>query len=1748
MKPIFVIEIIANETLNCPMTRAHSRRQTSFVNPAQFALFDFTGALLATEIRQPKHVQDVIPLADVFNTTPPLPEPIRQLFRITADTVIAPKGQAAKLRANLTAIETLKRIVVNSTGQQHSPTANEQERLIQYTGWGSLSQLWNVEAFTAWQNAQQTNHHDSKPALTPEVDRWISQFGKYRQQLEDLLTPDERAEAAASTLNAFYTTSEVITAIWQAVMGFGFTGGRILEPAAGIGHFFGLMPECIAQQSELVAVEKDLISGQILQLLYPSVETHLTGFEQCQFDTGSFDLVIGNVPFGSYSLYDRHNTDLSTLPIHNYFIGRAARLVRPGGLVALVTSAGTLDAQSETFRRWLATEGQMELAGAIRLPSNAFEANAGTVVTTDILFLVKRGGIGRRFTNHAFERTITLRSEKIETEPETNQSESPQVRTLAVNEYYHTRPGMMLGQMHFADEVNKGGLYRADQPTLYHSYPDELPGQLTEVVNQLPTGIIGESTASPTKSPKEERLAKFTGEVRAKGRTYNQRTVINQYESLKEGYQQVLAAEKNGKSDLVIDPLRQELNSRYTLFLRHFGTLNRNRAITFLEEWDKQFATIQALEIVKREKEGVTISTADIFRQRVYPHHVRPQTVDNLGDGVRLSVALYGWIELTRIADWTDKSEAAVERDLVQQELAYRNPSNGRLEDRDSYLSGHVRRKLAAAERAAQTDSRFVVNQRALSAIVPPTVPAALIQFRLGSVWIPTRIIQAFIWQTLHTEGVTVRYNSRAGQYELAGAEGVASVQNRSLGTDRRTAMQLIEAALQQRSVIITKTVLDAEGKERQVKDVEATSQAVQAQEQLNELFIDFVREYHSAEIEPVYNELYNSYVHKAFREPAFTHYPGASTDIQLRFHQFRAVERIKEQDTLLAHAVGSGKTYTMITAAMELKRLGLAHKPLIAVQNSTLEDFARSWRRLYPSAVIYVPQPADMEASNRKRFLQRIATNNFDGVLISQSFLKLIPDDPASEEAFIRDEIERVEYAVAMAERKGQKKPMTVKRLNELKLRLTAKRLRQADRQKDQMLTFDQLGIDALFLDEAHKYKRLGFFTQRQNVKGIDTAGSEDALSAMFKCRSVQARQGRVVLATGTPISNTMAEAWTMLRFIAPERLEQSLLTTFDQFAGAFGTVIQSFELTATGNFKAVERFAKFVNVQQLSELYRSHVDVILNDDVVEFKRDKTLPQLKSDAYTRIVIPQTEGVADELDNIKETLLWFEKLTGSEKRDNSHIPLVCFGQARKATLDIRLLDANNPDEPGSKCNQTVREILRIYYQTSDYSGTQLVFADTYQSPLTRTRRESGRSLAILTEEFSTETAQAEPIRFNLFTDLQRKLIEQGIPAEAVAIVPAEADKREPLFAKVRTGEVRVLLGTSERMGVGVNVQERLAAIHHLDAPNRPTDFEQRNGRIIRQGNRHAEWNLPIEVLTYGVDRTLDATAYGRLAIKQKFINQVLKGNVSDDQMADLNADDDFAAMSFDQMMATLSGSQYALMYTARQLELSRLIQQKKNWQRGLVEAQAQVERARQFLSRNEPLLPQLQTEADDLRERFGEPYTVTAVVVNGITYTEKWGEAVQHLTEQVKGRVKRHEERPAKTMQINGLTFTLTGERIQEAFGELPQILINYTSGRLLSGSVGSANGLFLSLKAAVVRALEEPAFLQQQLDRARLTEQEFSRKLSQPFRQESELQRLDAEVADLKRLMEAESSPAENNPGHLTPLPSAELICQEVS
>ncbi|WP_236648915.1 DEAD/DEAH box helicase family protein [Spirosoma sp. 209] len=1571
--------------------------------------------------------------------------------------------------------------IIHAEGRE--ATTDEKAQLVQFSGWGGLASAFE-------------------------------EGSRYLSVLDEVLTTEERQAAAASCLTAFYTPPAIITAVWQAVEEFGFMGGRVLEPGAGIGHFLGFSPPSVNVRSEWVAVEKDPIAGLMIGLLYPDATVEVSGFEQAELTNSSFDLVIGNVPFGAYSVYDRQNPDLSAYPIHNYFIGKSARLVKPGGLMTLITSSGTLDQSGAEFRQWLSRQAETELVGAIRLPSCAFETHTNTSVTTDVLFLQRREGVNRQFAGHSFERTVSIRSRTIEEDGE------PTTSNLYVNEYFAQRPGQLLGEMVWADEVGKGGLYRADRPTLFLEQPEELGQRLTEAIAQLPKAFL---TANKKDKQRPEKLidqiaAGIPGSLRIKGRTYSQLTIIRQYRKLKETLTALLEAEREGKEDWEVEVLRTHLNNQYDEFTAFFGPLTSNRQLSFLETYDSRFAQVQALEIPQKEQGKTFLKKAAIFRERVNVALPYPTTAASVADAVNLSMWFHGGLKMVAITNWLAKSVTDVTDQLLSAGLTFIDPITGNLIERDAYLSGNIRQKLAIAEDKARNEPRYQANVYALQQIVPPTIPAALISFGLGSIWLPDELVTNFIQATLQLPDVSTRYNNRSRQYEIDAPTHFYSSLNQSLGTSHRTALQLIDAALNSRSVVITKTITQ-DGKERSVRDVEATSQAIAAQERLGELFVDFAREQYESVIEETFNRLYNTHVPRRFARPTFPHYPNANPAISLRDHQFRAVERIKIQDTMLAHAVGSGKTYTMITGAMELKRLGIARKPLLVVQNSTVEDVARSWRLLYPSAVVYVPQRSDLDAAGRKRFLQRIATNHFDGIIIPQSFLKLIPDDPASEQAFLQEEIDRVEAAVAAASRQDKSKKSLVKRLNELRLRLEARRLRQADRKKDNILSFDELGIDALFLDECHKYKRLGFFTSRRGIKGIDPAGSEDALSAMFKCRSVQARQGRVVLATGTPISNTMAEAWTMLRFIAPDHLDEARISTFDQFAGAFGQLIASFELTTTGQFKAVSRFARFVNVRQLSELYRAHVDVVLNDDVVEFQRDQTLPILKDGGFTKIVLPQTEGVQAELDTIRERLRWFEELTGSEKRENSHLPLVLFGQARKATLDIRLLSALNEDEPGSKLNRAATEIVRLYQQSDSYKGTQLVFADVYQSPLN-----------LFVDE--DERLSVGP-RFNLFDDLKLKLVAAGIPANEVAVCPAEADKRESVFAKVRTGEIRVMLGTSERMGIGVNVQERLVGLHHLDAPNRPTDFEQRNGRIIRQGNLHASWGVPIEILTYGVDRTLDATAYGRLAIKQKFINQVLKGHLTDEGMNDISADDDFAAMSFDQMMATLSGSQYALAYAAKQLDLSRLLTARKNWQRGVLDAQTQVERARRILLVQVPLLPTLESEVAVLKTRFAtdeqpdaaRTYQLNTVIVESITYTEKFGGPVQQLLDRMRGQLKRRLT-PQAVITVNGLPLTLTGEVRQDVFTLRNEYVFTYQWGSSLQGEVMSGPGLFQSLRQSVAHAPHLPAQCQQRIDRAHADEAAFIQKVNEPFRHSQKITQLEAEIADLQDAMLRESEP----------------------
>ena len=1684
-------------SLKPPVKQYRKAAQPAYFN--QLSLFDinhFDGVSVAClqQLRSPENRASG-GLTEAL-IAPSIPS-VFPYFQLKPTTQLVPRGTKGKLKANIAAIETAQKI----TAEGRTATDEERALMVQFTGWGGLASVWDAAAYAAYLVAKE--YSEPVPA---EFTSWVSTYGTLREKLDGLLTREEIDEAGRSTLSAYYTSRTIIDALWQAVIEFGFTGGDVLEPAAGTGHFIGLMPTALREASRITGIEKEPLSATICGLLYPEITLHQSGFEECRFANTSFDLVIGNVPFGSYKVYDSANKDLSALHIHNYFIGRSARLLRPGGLLAVITSAGTLDAAGRGFRDRLAAEG-MELAGAIRLPCNAF-AESGTEVTSDLVFMRKQIGVARQFDGHSFRQTVTLRSLM------PSDVEAEQAQSIRINEYYAERPAMMVGEMFLASEINIGGLHRDDRQTLFLSDTATFQSRLQQAVSALPKAIytpVAKSLFTRPGPPIIDPYAAFRKPVTIKGRTYSQALVVAEYERLKSFYSQLLQAEIDGQAETVTEPLRTGLNQTYDGFTRLFGTLNLNRSVRFLEEFDAQFATVQALEtITRRGSDKTLIGKSGILTGRVYPLSLVPDRVTTHQDAIRVSLYVRGFLDLPFMAQKLGSTVAVTEYQLRQKRLVFEDPTSGRLIDRASYLSGNVREKLAIATEKVAFHPELSPNVQALEAVMPATVPFAAISFQLGSVWLPIGVIERFICQTLDMN-CELAYNERAAHYYLTYG-GMYAVKDHSLGTPKRRASELIEAALNNRSLVVTKTV-HVEGKEVTVKDVEATSQAIQAQENLQELFVDYVRLHHAEAIVAAFNDRFNSTVMKAYEKPYLATYPGANPAITLRDHQFRGVERGKEQDTMFAHVVGSGKTFTMITTAMELKRLGKINKAVIAVQNSTVADFGRAWQALYPAAIIYVPDKADLEAANRSRFLQRIATNNFDGIVLPNSFLKLIPDDPIDAEALMQSEIDQLVATLDHLDSHSRKQRMTVKQVNQKILSFEMLRKRKSDRKMDDILHFGQLGVDFLALDEAHTKKRLGFSTHRQNIKGIDTQGSQDAWQAMTKCRTMQRKGGRVILATGTPISNTMAEAWTMLRYVAQDELSARQLGTFDQFAATFGQIIPSFELTATGNFKCVDRFARFVNVRQLSELYRNHVDVVLNEDIIEFKRDNTLPRLKNDAFTSVILPQTQGVFEELQRIRQELLDFDKLTGAEKRENSHIPLVMFGQARKATLDIRLLDAANPDEEASKVNHAVGLIWAKYLETADYNGTQLVFSDTYQSPDVKSRW--------LDEDGKVVNANFGAKRFNLFDDITQKLISRGLPAEQIATVPADANKREPIFERVRTGEVRILLGTSERMGIGVNVQQVLAAIHHLDAPNRPTDFEQRNGRGIRQGNRHAAWGKSIEVFTYGVEKTLDATVYGRMAIKQRFINQVLRGEVGADTMQDISADDDFASLSFDQMMATLSGSQYALAYTAKNHELQRLYQQRKNHTRSLIDAQAIVERAGQRIKGINGALGQMVAEAKTIDTLFGGT-TITEIVVGDECLTTGWGMPLESYVRRLKSQAKRgHSE---GLIRVNRLPVTLRACIVDTDFNGKVIYGITYSWGLSLAGTVTSGQGLLLSIRHQLDTVRDAPNRAEKNLMRAELEYAEYNQKLHVPFKRDGEISELEGLLAELKENMERET------------------------
>ena len=1676
-------------------------------------------------------------------------------YRFGEEGIQVPQGDIAKLKANVEAIRTLKEI--EASGQ---PATEEQKEILsRYVGWGGLADALNEDKY----NARNTYYKDAN---------WNSKYLPYYEQLRELLNEEEFQSAVQSTTTSHYTPTPVIRALWSIVQRSGFRGGVVSEPAMGVGHIIGLMPAELSAQSRIGGYEIDSLSGRIASHLYPDADVKVQGYET-NFIPQSKDLVITNVPFGRNAPYDR-NLDRSlkrelgnAYNLHNYFIAKSLLELKEGGLGVFVTSSATMDGSDSHFREFVVANN-IDLVGAIRLPNNAFLQNAGTSVTADILVFRKRKS-GELSNGIGFVSTTQIGEGTYEENGETR------TKPILVNEYFAEHPDMMLGDMMTAFDAGSGGLYSGASQTLKPKDGANLAEELNKAIAQLPENILSKDTSIVQMQEREVTSLK-NGTITTKGgkvyvavngelapvetkdtftfngKERNTADAVEDYNVLKDTLKKLIAAEQSEEEDP--KSLRKQLNEQYDAFVAKYGTLNRNKPLddVFAEDYEHNLPL--SLEEVSRVPSATGKKMVwqvkkgkGILERRVsYPIN-EPTTADSLQDAVNISLSYKGTLDIPYIARLMDETEEQVTDEILEQGVAYRDPITGALIDRDTYLSGNVREKLEEARAAAESNPGYQKNVEDLMAVQPETIRFGDISYRLGTPWIPTEYINDFAESVLGITSADVSYEPLLNEFVVSRRAHITDFAKSGLfKTERMGTIDLFVNALNQRKPKIydEQTTYGPTGKSTTRVPNEAETQA--ASEKIMEIsdkFIEYIdgrNEIHR-ELERIYNDKYNNYRLKKYSLPSFshtetdkkgnkvvvTHYPGSNESISLREHQAKAVQRSLYESTLLAHQVGTGKTFTMITTAMEMRRLGLARKPMIVVQNATLEDFVKDFYRLYPAANVLAPSKDERSAENRKRLFNLIATGDFDAIVIPQSFLAFIPDDEGRKKELIQKRIDEYLEAIAKTDdyalqRRLQKemqglrenleggdgkksKKSNVKEKAKAADRAKSRAERVLDRRTDDVMNFEKLGIDALFIDEAHNFKKIGFATKMNNVKGVDSGASQRANSLLLKARWVQEKNGgrNVILATGTPITNTMAEVWTMMNFVSPDILDAYNIRSFDDFATTFGTVEPSLEFTATGNFKIADRFKSYVNVPELLKAFRSHADVVLTEDVKEFQQDKNIPKLADGKMENIVIDKNEDLQDVMDMLVRELEDYNKLTGQAKREKSALPLVVFTKAKQAAIDLRLLNPSYADNPNSKTNQVVRNIIKLYKESTPDKGTQLVFCDSYQSPGERPKMDLF--------DYDPDVP-----RFNLYEDMKEKLVAAGIPAKEIAIVNNyDGDRRKSLFEKVRNGDVRILLGSTEKMGVGVNVQDRLFALHHVDAPLRPMDFEQRNGRILRQGNLYATWDKPVHVLTYGVQGTLDATAYDRLRVKQEFINQMMKGN-TDSRVMEEQDDEDPSGMTFSQMAATLSGDKTAQLLFAAQNKLKRLRNSKRSDTNSKSAMADSVESAKRRIKLLQESKNTYEKAARVVDEYF--PNGVKKVEVNGHSFIEKLGPSLDSV-------IDGYDEAYSLNRGIAPLKLNLNdgaaevvvhfneGRMVYELYAGKEHIV----EGRQFNGGRGLMSSIGHQLDVIKKNLADTESNIQEQEKKI----EGLTKAMNTPWGREEELKEAEKEVEDLQKQLE---------------------------
>ena len=1345
------------------------------------------------------------------------------------------KGFAAKekFRQNVEAIRTLEKI----EGENRIATPEEQEILAKYVGWGGLA-----DAF----DETKTN--------------WASEY----QELKSLLSAEEYDSARESTLNAHYTSPVIIKAIYDAMERMGFSKGNILEPAMGIGNFFSMLPEKM-QESRLYGVELDGITGRIARQLYPNADVKITGFEKTDYPNDFFDVAIGNVPFGQYKVadraYDKHN-----FLIHDYFFSKALDKVRPGGVVAFVTSKGTMDKKSPEVRKYLAQRA--ELLGAIRLPNTAFKENAGTEVTSDILFLKKR------------DRVIDIEPDWVHLcENEDG---------IAMNQYFADHPEMIMGKMEMVS--GQFGMEATCTPDTTIPLSKQLERAVSHIEGSIDEVEFDELDDELAREaiPADPSVKNYSYTIVDERVYYRENSIMKPVDvsetmeqrmkgmvQIRDCTQELIDYQLNEYPEDMIKSKQAELNELYDAFSKKYGLINSQTNKRAFNQ-DSSYCLLCSLE--KLDDEGNFKGKADMFSKRTIKKAEVVTSVDTASEALAVSLGEKARVDLAYMSELTGKSEEDVAKELAG--IIFQNPVTEKWETADEYLSGNVREKLATARVFAENRPEFAINVTALEGVQPKELDASEIEVRIGATWIDPKYIEDFMRETFETPDylfdrnlVGVQYSDVTGQWNVKGknADRGNALVNMTYGTSRANAYRILEDSLNLRDTRIFDTI-EEDGKEKRVLNKKETTLASQKQEAIREAFKDWV--FRDPERRQTlcakYNELFNSTRPREY-DGSHLKFPGMTPDITLRPHQLNAVaHQLYGDNTLLAHCVGAGKTFEMIAAAMESKRLGLCQKSLFVVPNHLTEQWASDFLRLYPGANILAATKKDFEPANRKKFCSRIATGDYDAVIIGHTQFEKIPLSTERQAAMIERQITEIEMAIeAVKAEKGER--YTIKQMEKTKKSLSARLSRLNDTsRKDNVVTFEQLGVDRLFVDESHNYKNLFLYTKMRNVAGIAQTEAQKSSDMFAKCQYMDELTGGkgITFATGTPISNSMTELYTNMRYLQYNTLQKLGLGNFDSWAATFGETQTAIELAPEGTgYRAKTRFAKFFNLPELISLFKESADIqtpdMLKLPVPEAEYENVV--LKPSEYQKEMV---QSLADRAEAVRDRRV-------DATVDNM---LKIRNDGRKLALDQRLINDMLPDEDNSKATTCVDKAFEIWEETKEQKSAQLIFCD-----------------------LSTPKGDGT---FNVYEDIRGKLIEKGVPPEEIAFIHdanTETRKAEQ-FAKVRSGQVRFLLGSTAKMGAGTNVQDRLIALHHLDVPWRPSDIEQQEGRILRQGNM----NDKVKIFRYVTEGTFDSYSWQLVENKQKFIGQIMTSKSPVRSCEDI----DEAALSYAEVKALATGNPY----------------------------------------------------------------------------------------------------------------------------------------------------------------------------------------------------------------------------------------------